>query len=274
MVTPRSWLFCPGNRPDRLTKAARVADVVVADLEDAVPVLGKADARADIADWLRRNQDTASRVWVRVNNDQRHLDADLDAVEELGIGGIILPKAEPEGVTAVTDRSRRPLFGLVETARGLWQLHELAALPGVHTLTLGEYDLAADLGTASPDTDQAPLAWARAQVVAGCAAAGLAPPPAPVAATVNDLAEFTASTAALLRNGFFGRMCIHPGQVEVAHEAMRPGDQEVADARAVIRAAEAAESEGTGVVVLAGRMVDVAVVRRARRVLALAEGHR
>lgn len=271
MVNPRSWLFCPADRPDRLGKAVAVADVVVADLEDAVPVAGKPAARTALVEWLRAEPGSADRVWVRVNNDERHLEADLAALDGFGIAGIVLPKAESASVTAVAGRAGvLPLLALVETAVGLWQLRELAGADGVHAIALGEYDLAADLGTVAPDVDPAPLAWARAQVVAAAAAAGLAPPPAAVCATVADQESFAESTAALLRSGFFGRMCIHPSQVESVHAAMRPGEQEVSEAREVLRAADAAAREGTGVVVVAGRMVDAAIVRRAHRVLALA----
>lgn len=270
MVNPRSWLFCPGDRPDRLSKAAAVADVVVADLEDAVPVEGKSAARTAVVRWLRANPSLAVRAWVRVNNDDQHLGADLDALDEFALAGLVLPKAEPESAAAVAGRSQHPLLALVETATGLWRLGEIAGVEGVRTLALGEYDLAAELGAAAPDVDAAPLAWARGQVVAAAAAAGLAPPPAPVCAAVADQDGFRESTSALLRAGFFGRMCIHPRQVEVVHAAMRPTDGKVDEAREVIRAADAAAAEGTGVVVVDGRMVDAPILRRAHRVLALA----
>jgi citrate lyase subunit beta / citryl-CoA lyase len=271
LVTPRSWLFCPADRPDRLGKAVTLADAAVADLEDAVPPQAKVAAREALTGWLSGHPEEARRTWVRVNNAPGLLDADLDAVGTLGIAGIVVPKAEPEILAAVRGRSPARLVALVETAAALWQVREIAAAGGMYTIGLGEYDLAADLGAASPDEDAQPLGWARTQVVAAAAAAGLAPPPAPVSARFDDPAGFAETTRALLRAGFFGRMCIHPRQVELTHEAVRPTSQEVREAREVVGAAETAERDGTGVVVVSGRMVDIAVVRRARRVLALAE---
>ena len=266
----RSWLFCPADRPDRLTRAVDVADVAVADLEDAVATDAKERARATVAEWLAADPARARRVWVRVNNEQDLVDADLDAIAGLGIAGVVLPKADLVTVTAQAGRLRVPVLPLVETAAALWRLPEIAAVPGVATVTLGEYDLAADLGVSGFEDDPQPLAWARSGAVAAAAGCGLVPPPAPVTAAFDDREAFTASTRALQRMGFAGRMCIHPRQVEWTHDAVRPGADDVERARAVLAAAQDAERKGSGVAVVSGRMVDAAVVRRARRVLALA----
>ncbi|MFI5613151.1 aldolase/citrate lyase family protein [Amycolatopsis sp. NPDC051903] len=253
----RSWLFCPGTRPDRLTGAAAAADVVVAELEDAVAPGDKAAARAAVAAWLAGHPDLAPRVWVRINDS-----TDLEALAGHGIAGVVLPKAELAGVAACGDF---PVFALVETAAGVQELPELARHPAVTAVGLGEYDLAAELGVAPPALtgNDGPLAWARAQVVVAAAAAGLAPPPAAVSAELADLAGFRADTLALQRAGFFGRMCVHPKQVALTHEVLVPSAEEVAQAEEALRAAE-----NSGVAVAGGRMVDAAVVRRARRVLA------
>lgn len=265
-MIPRSLLFCPGDRPERLTKAVTLADAVIADLEDAVLPASKASARAAVAAWLHAYPRQAERVWVRINGEPDLRDADLAALAGLTMAGIVVPKAEPPTLTAVAERVSVPLLALVETATGLWQLPEIARTPRLHTIALGEYDLAADLGAERPDIDAAPLAWARAQVVAICAATGLAAPPAAVTARLDDPAGFAEQTRALQRHGFFGRMCIHPEQVRLTHEAIRPTPDEVAAAEAVLDAAAAAERDGSGVVVVDGRLVDHAVVRRARRV--------
>lgn len=270
MVTPRSWLFCPGDRTDRVAKAAALGDVAVADLEDAVPVSGKARAREAVAAWLRDNPDAGQRVWVRVNNDESNLAPDLEALAGSPCAGIVVPKADPDTVASIASRTHLPLLALVETAAGLIRLPELARLDQVHSVTLGEYDLAIELGAASPEIDSEPLAHARAQVITATAAAGCAPPPAPVSAKLDDDSAFRADTEALLRRGFFGRMCIHPRQIELTHAAIMPGDDEVAEARDLVRAAEQAAREGIGVLVVDGQMVDAPILRRARRILELA----
>ncbi|GAB2678044.1 CoA ester lyase [Saccharopolyspora gloriosae] len=269
-MNPRSWLFCPADRPDRLGKAAGAADVVVADLEDAVHVDGKQAARDALVAVLDEDRARAGRIWVRINNDGHNTAADLEALRDRPIAGIVVPKAEHEIVRDVSARSSVPLLGLVETATGLWQARDIAAVDRVVTLGLGEYDLADDLGVSTPDVDAEPLRWARSRVVAAAASAGLAPPPAPVLVTLDDDEGYRSDTASLLRFGFFGRMCIHPRQVGLVHEAMRPTDAEVRTARQVVTAAEQAERDGRSVLVVDGRMIDPPVVRRARQVLALA----
>ncbi|MEU6130806.1 aldolase/citrate lyase family protein [Saccharopolyspora sp. NPDC047091] len=269
MVSTRSWLFCPADRPDRLRKAVDAADAAVADLEDAVHVDGKAAAREQLVAVLREDPARAGRIWVRINNDE-HLDADLAALADAPVAGIVVPKAEPEVLRAVSARATVPLLALVETAHGLWRAWESAAVPRVQALTLGEYDLADELGTCSPEVDAEPLHWARSRVVAAAAAAGLDPPPAPVSAELADPDAYLAGTARLQRFGFFGRMCIHPKQVAQVHAALRPAADEVDRARRVVRAADAAEQDGQAVLVVDGRMIDAPVVRRARRVLELA----
>lgn len=269
MVSPRSWLFCPADRPDRLRKAVDAADAAVADLEDAVHVDGKAAARERLVAVLREDPARACRIWVRVNGDE-HLAADLAALAGLPVAGIVVPKAGPELLRAVAERVDVPLLALVETADGLWRVRESAAVPQVRALTLGEYDLADDLGACSPEVDAEPLRWARSRVVAAAAAAGLDPPPAPVSADLTDLDAYATGTARLQRFGFFGRMCIHPKQVVRVHAALRPAADEVDRARKVVLAADAAERDGRAVLVVDGRMIDAPVVRRARRVLDLA----
>ncbi|WP_243794575.1 CoA ester lyase [Saccharopolyspora gloriosae] len=268
-MNPRSWLFCPADRPDRLRKAADVADVVVADLEDAVHVDGKRAAREALIPMLREDPDRAGRIWVRVNNDEHDLADDLAALRDVPIAGIVVPKAESAVLREVSARTEVPLLALIETATGLWQARELATVERVRSLSLGEYDLADDLGVCAPEVDAEPLRWARSRIVAATAAEGLAPPPAPVSVELADLDAHRADTQRLLRFGFFGRMCIHPKQIGEVHEAMRPGPDEVEHAREIVLAAERAERDGLAVLVVNGRMIDAPVIRRARRTLEL-----
>lgn len=268
---PRTWLFCPADRLDRLGRASATADVAVADLEDAVVPSNKNTARSGLVDWLRSHPDTAKSVWVRVNSDPEYRDADLGAlaVPDVPFGGLVVPKAELAVVRSVARYSAKPLLALLETARGLWEVRDIAAAPGVQRLCLGEYDLAAELGTATPEVDSAPLGWARSRVVAAASEAGIPPPPAPVLAVLDDEARFRADTVALQRWGFFGRMCVHPDQVSAVHEALVPTQEEIDRAQAVVDGAEKAQSGGTGALVVNGQMVDRAVVRRAQRTLSL-----
>ena len=146
---------------------------------------------------------------------------------------------------------------------------EIAAVPGVVRLQVGETDLAADLGFLGVDD----LAWdaIRVQTVIVSAAAGIGAPVAPVSTEFRDLDAFAASTRALAARGYVGRACIHPAQVAVANEVFMPAPDEVQRARRLVQTYDDALAEGRGVIVGDnGRMIDEAVVRNARRIIALA----
>ncbi|SIM46696.1 HpcH/HpaI aldolase/citrate lyase family protein [Micromonospora cremea] len=262
---PRTHLYVPGDRPDRFDKAvAAGADVVILDLEDAVAPDGKQPALEAVTGWLASRPTAAGpQLWVRVNRGA------LDEVEVLArraaLDGLCLPKvesaAEVEAVHALAPNVR--LAPLVESAVGVARLSGIASAAGVVWLHLGELDLAADLGMTVSTGDE--LDAVRTMVVVASRAAGLAAPPAPVSPEVADMDRFAASTLRLRNLGFAGRACIHPRQVEVVHRlaAARAGD--VAWARRVL--VEACTHDGAAFV-FEGSMIDEAVLRRARDIVA------
>ncbi|MBC7630904.1 CoA ester lyase [Aeromicrobium sp.] len=272
-----TYLYVPGNRPDRFDKAVTVgADGVVIDLEDAVAWSDKMSARSAVAGWLTdlAPAQEPSRVWVRVNHRADLIAADLDAVVRPGLAGIWLPKCDgPDDIAAVAaliaplEASRGmcelPICPLIETGQGLLAAAAIAACDRVPFLQLGEIDLSVELGI-DPDPDGAELVWARGQIVAASAAAGCRPPPAAVSVVTRDLEAFGADTRRFKRQGFWGRACIHPAQVAVAAEVFRPDETELVWARNVL-----SQLANGGVVLDAqGRLLDEAVARRARRLVA------
>ncbi|MGI5489920.1 HpcH/HpaI aldolase/citrate lyase family protein [Microtetraspora malaysiensis] len=292
-MTARSYLYVPGNAPDKLAKAAgRGADALIVDLEDAVPQAGKIAARAAVADWLSDLAASGGRpyggpeIWVRINpGEAGHADAD-SVVTAAGqaLTGLCVAKTENADeiedlarlLDAVEPRSRLApgsirLTPLLESGAALFAAPAIARAPRVVRLQMGEADLAADLGI-RPGPDAAELLWARSQVVAASAAAAIAPPVAPVSIETRDLDALRASTHTLARLGFLGRACVHPAQIPVVHEVFTPSSETVAAAREVL--ARYQESLAAGLAVCLdenGRLVDEAVVRSARRVIELAE---
>jgi citrate lyase subunit beta / citryl-CoA lyase len=269
VLTARSHLFVPGTRADLMAKADRgPADVVVVDLEDAVPLGHKGEARETLTRWLASAP--VSPVWVRLNPAEE-LVADLASLRPLAdrLAGVLLAKAEEPEAVAEAASLGRPLGLFLETAGAVLAAADLARLPGVAVLHLGEYDLAADVGLDAGE-DESELAWARSQVVFASAAARLAPPPAPVSTVVGDATWFRGSTLRAARQGFVGRMCVHPSQVLIANEVFTPDAERLAGAEAMVARYEEALASGAGVLLDGqGRMVDEAVVRSARRVLAM-----
>ena len=269
---PLTWLYVPGDRPDRVAKALdSTADVVIVDLEDAVLADVKDAARASAAAALGTiPASRPTQVRVNASGTPWHV-GDVAMVAALPQHvGVRLPKAESvEAVRQVSaDAPNRPVHLLVESALGLERAYDLAtATSDVASLGLGEADLRADLGVEGDDG----MLWARGRIVAAAVAAGL-PPPAMAAHTdVRDLDGLAASCRTGRALGFLGRTAIHPAQLEVIRAAFTPTDAEVARAREILAAADQAMTEERGAVALAdGRFVDAAVLRQARRVLALA----
>jgi citrate lyase subunit beta/citryl-CoA lyase len=277
---PRSYLYVPGNRPDWFDSAApRGADALILDLEDSVPVDAKPGARQAVARWLADQQDRLPEAWVRINADAVRADA---AAVTAAVTGVVVPKAEPEVLAevdaALAARERDlglasphlRLLPLIETARGLLVVADVAAAQRVARVGMGEADLAAELGL-RPGADRAELLPLRSRVVLASAAAGI---PSPVGATstaVRDLSGLRPSTEALLRQGFRARTAISPSQLAVINDVFTPSAEEVTEARQLVDRFETARQAGRGTLTGSdGRMVDAATVRSAREVLARA----
>ncbi|WNV76183.1 CoA ester lyase [Geodermatophilus sp. DSM 44513] len=268
-TVPRSWLYVPGHRGERVAKAlAAGADAVVIDLEDAVPAAQKDAARAHAVAVLDdRPADDPRQVWVRVNPPGTDAGSrDVAALAGRRVDGLRVPRADdPEEVRELAERTGARLQLLLETARGLWRAHELA---GAHELVagigLGEADLAADLLV---DRDEG-LTWARGLVVAAARAAGLPSPVQSVWTDVGDPDGLRATSRQGRATGFFGRSIVHPRQIDPVHEVYTPSPEEVAAAEGVLATAAAAAARGeTAALDAQGRFVDPAVVARARTVL-------
>ena len=274
MSLPLTWLYVPGDRPDRVPKAlACGADVVIVDLEDAVSAEHKATAR-DVARHLLAKPDGPAGVQVRVNAaGTRWFDDDVAMVSGLAsCVGVRLPKCEDPAVVAAAAEALgdRAVHLLVESARGLEAAYDLArAHAHVAGIGLGEADLRADLGV----TAEEGLAWARSRIVSAAAAAGLESPAMSVYTDVRDLDGLRASCLIGRGLGLVGRAAIHPAQLPVIRSVFSPTPEEVSRAVEVLEAAASATAQGAGALALAdGRFVDEAVVRQARRTLRRA-GH-
>ncbi|MEO3791834.1 CoA ester lyase [Nonomuraea sp. B10E15] len=271
MNPPVTWLYVPGDRPERFGKAvASGADVVILDLEDAVAPARKDEARANAVAYLRSRRDgpsgdAAVQVHVRVNDLATGRGrADLEAVAGLA-DGVRLPKVEsPASLDTIAGV---PAYALLESAAGIVAAREIAAHPSVAGVALGEQDLAAELAVA----DEHAMNHLRLQVVLAAAAAGLPPVPMSVYPDVKDEAGLLASCRAGRALGLFGRTAIHPRQIPVIRQAFRPDREEVARAAEIVEAAERAERTDTGALALPdGRFVDAPIVARARRTVELA----
>jgi citrate lyase subunit beta/citryl-CoA lyase len=282
----RSMLFVPGDSEKKLAASARVpADALILDLEDSVDPARKAAARELVAAFLERR--TTGAVWVRVNavDDPEH-ELDLASIVPARPDGIVLPKVRsPDDVTALAGRleplerragvargATRILPIATETAAGVFALGGYARCgPRLAALTWGAEDLAVALGAAANVDEHGewlpPYQLARSLCLLAAAAAGV-PALDTVCLDLRDEERLARQAAAARRDGFAGKLAIHPAQVDVLNRTFRPQGDEIAAAQRIVAAFAAAP--GAGVVALDGRMVDRPHLMRARRTLDVA----
>jgi len=281
-VKLRSLLFVPGDRPDRVAKAAASgADALILDLEDAVAPAAKARARAAVADSLAAPP-TGVALFVRVNPlDSADLPHDLQALAAAPPPhGLVLPKAEGAASIHALDRlleqhglSALPILPIAtETPAALFALGSFAQVADrLAGLTWGAEDLPAAIGAATAREADGrytpPYELARSLALFAAHAAGVAAIDTVFPAFRDDdgLAGYAARAA---RDGFTGMLAIHPAQVALINAAFTPSAEAVAAARAVAHAFAAAP--GAGAVQLDGRMLDRPHLIQAERVLARA----
>jgi citrate lyase subunit beta/citryl-CoA lyase len=254
----RSYLFVPGNRPDRFAKAcASGADAVIVDLEDAVPPADKASARAAVAAWLSPERP----VVLRINASETEWFADDCALARLpGVAAVMLPKAERVedilGLGAGTT-----VLPLIESAVGFDNVKAIARAPGVQRLVFGSIDFQLDLGI---DGDDSELLMFRSGIVLASRLAGLQAPVDGVSTAIDDAAVLRHDAQCGRRLGFGGKLCIHPRQLAEVNAAFSPSESEVAWAARILAAAAAA---GGAAVAVDGKMVDRPVILRAQAIV-------
>jgi citrate lyase subunit beta / citryl-CoA lyase len=284
----RSFLFVPADSAKKLDKAMTSgADALIIDLEDSIALDGKAQARQSAAAFLKEAMAAPRRPYllVRVNGLQTGLtDADLDAVAPTRPDAIMLPKAE--GGTAVTLADaklavREAVNGLpdgaieilpiaTETASALFLMGTFAgASTRLIGLTWGAEDLSAELGAhANRDAQNRfldPYRLARALCLAGAAAAQV-PAIDTVYVDFRDDKGFRRECEEACRDGFVGKMAIHPAQVPIINAVFTPNAEALAHAQQIVDAF--AQNPGAGVVAIGGAMYDRPHLARAQRLLA------
>ncbi|CAG2362070.1 MULTISPECIES: HpcH/HpaI aldolase/citrate lyase family protein [Burkholderia cepacia complex] len=265
----RSFLFVPGNRPERFAKAvAAGADAVIVDLEDAVADAEKATARAHVADAARTFLASPVRVLLRINGaGTPWFDDDLSLAASEGIDGVVLPKAEnTAALAAVAAATAKPAWPIIESATGVWNAREVARMPGVERLIFGSVDFELDLDC---DGSWDALLHARSCIVLASRVAGIQSPVDGVTVAIDDEQQLAMDSSKARSLGFGGKLCIHPRQVAAVNAAFSPSADEIAKARRIVDAYERAAG---GAVSVDGRMVDLPVLLKARRIVGLTEG--
>ncbi|WP_432199575.1 HpcH/HpaI aldolase/citrate lyase family protein [Erythrobacter sp. W53] len=281
----RSWLFAPGDSARKMEKAAGgSADIVLLDLEDAVAIEQKPEARRMVAEFLTANASERARLWVRINPlDGDFTKADLEAIMPAKPGGIMLPKAEGGHDMETLDAMLTPLeqaHGIepgstpvavlvTETAAAMFTTGTYKGTPRLAAMTWGAEDLADSIGamgnTAEDGSYRPTFELARSLCLLGAASAGV-PALETIMADFRDLDGLKTRAEMVRRDGYRGMMAIHPAQVDVINAAFTPSVEEIAEAREIIELFAA--NPGAGTIGWRKGMLDRPHLSRAQQLLA------
>jgi citrate lyase subunit beta/citryl-CoA lyase len=277
----RSILYVPGNVPKFIDKAhERGADCVLVDLEDSVQPAQKPEARAMLPETMKKVVSGGADVAVRINRPMRLAMPDLEAAVRPGLSALFVTKTEgvqhlallDEAVSELERERGMPVGGvgfaaMIEHPRAMAHLHDIAERgPRVIAMMLGGEDFALETGSVPGDeTLELPkrlVAFAaQAHDVAMIGILG-------TVADYSDAAAYRKSAERARRFGFSGGTCVHPGLVAALNEAFTPSADEVAQARRLIQADAEAAAAGRGSFQVDGKMIDIPVIERARKLLA------
>ena len=276
----RSILYVPGNVPKFIDKAhERGADCVLVDLEDSVTLAEKPQARAMLPATLKKVARGGADVAVRINRPLRLAIPDIEAAVRPGLAALFVTKTEgvqhlkllDEAVSELERERGMPVGGvgfgaMIEHPRALAHINDIAEHgPRVIAMMLGGEDFALETGSIPGDES---LELPKRLVAFAAQAHGVAM--IGILGTVadySDAAAYKKSAERARRFGFSGGTCVHPGLVQALNEAFTPSADDVAYARKLIAADEKAAAEGRGSFSVDGKMIDIPVVDRARRLL-------
>ena len=280
----RSILYVPGNVPKFIDKAhERGADCVLVDLEDSVQPAQKPEARAMLGETIKKVARGGADVAVRINRPLRMTMPDLEAAVQPGVSALFVTKTESvqhlrllDEVVSDLEKERGLKVGsigfgaMIEHPRALSQIHDIAEhAPRLIAMMLGGEDFALETGSVpSDETLELPK-----RMVAFAAQAHDVPMIG-ILGTVADYSDpdaYRKSAERARRFGFSGGTCIHPGLVGALNEAFTPTEEDVAYAQKLIQADARAASEGRGSFQVDGKMIDIPVIERARKLIARSE---
>jgi citrate lyase subunit beta/citryl-CoA lyase len=272
----RSLLFAPAVRPDFIARLPeRGADGVVVDCEDATPAGAKAEARANIRSIVPQILGGETKVFVRINSVASKW-FEMDVAEGLipGLAGVVIPKIEStdqlDHATEAIRSAGYPQLGVlvgIETALGVAEARLLLAHPSVAGAYFGAEDFIADMGGVRTRAGEE-VAYARSSVALAARLAGVVAIDQ-IVADFRDDARFREEAASARAMGYHGKLCIHPGQAELANVCFVPSAEEVEHATRLLAAYETASAKGVAAIDFDGQMVDEPLAAQARRILAL-----
>ena len=277
-VRPRSVLFAPALRADLVRKMPRTgADVVVIDCEDAVARSHKAEGREAALGLATELVEGGSCVFIRVNEvASEWFEQDMQMCAATPQVGVVVPKVDSERhlvrvAELLPDVADRPVMAGFETVRGVADARMLLDHPVVDLAYFGAEDFIADLG-GRRTTSNHEVSTARSLVSMAARLAGVAVVDQ-IVADHRDAERFVAESSEARDMGYGGKLCIHPGQVELANVAFLPTKAELEDAEQVLALYQEASTDGVGVASRNGEMIDAPMVAQAQSIVQLWNEH-
>lgn len=261
---PRSYLFIPGNTPSMLQHADVFdSDVVIIDLEDSVTLAKKHEARILVKEYLTKFPALDVDIYVRINDpDTPFFLDDVQTLDECHITGYVLPKATKESVLMLTQKTKKPIIAIIESAYSVLTLERIAEIQSVKGLLLGGEDYTTDMDIERTiDGDE--LIYVRSKLAICAKAYGKEAIDTPFTLK-DDVDGLRRDTLRAKSLGFQSKSVIHPNHVSLVNELLSPSEEMITWAKRVMKKKELTNK---GAFSLDGKMVDEPVIKKAQRIL-------
>ena len=280
----RSWLFVPGNQEKYLNKVNKLpADVIIYDLEDAVPVESKESSRIKVKKTIKEADKQMNIIRVNALATTHFLD-DLNGIIETNLSGIMLPKVNRADDIIIADyllgqlerkhnlaKGTFSIIPLIETALGVYNVYEIAqASERILCLCFGAEDFMLDLNIEQKG-QQSELTYARSKLVIASRVAGKEAPIDSVYTNFQEIKGLEEEAQVAKQLGFQGKLVIHPNQIEVVNEVFYPTTAQIEEAQKIVALYNRSIERGEGAIQFGGKMIDVPVAERAKKILSYVE---
>lgn len=269
----KSYLFVPGNRPDRINKAlASPANAVIIDLEDSIAVSEKDQVREVVKAFLLAYDFTNSKkLCVRINDvSTPYYEEDVRMVAEYPDICIMLPKTNsPSDIKKLEERTlpRQYILPLIETAKGILNAYEIASCSDrVTVLAFGAIDYCLDINISISGHGHE-LIYPRSALVIASRAAEIEPPIDTVYVDISNVEGLTEEIERAKSLGIFSKMCIHPLQLKLVNKLFSPTVSEIMWAKNVVKSFEDALAKGLSAIKIENKMIDLPVYKQALAML-------
>ena len=264
----RSRMYVPGNNPRMMNNIGIYGcDCIILDLEDSVAMEQKEDARYLVKNALK-SLDFSAEIWVRINKEMAK--EDISIIKYGSPHGICIPKVESKKdiisieKILMEERMKSKIMPIIETAKGIENAYEIAgASKNIVALAFGAEDFTRDVGGKRKWHS---LLYARSKIVVASKAHGIQALDT-IYPNVDDFEGLREETMKIVEMGFDGKGVIHPSQIEIIHECFMPSEEEIEEAKKIINAIEEAKKKGLGTASIDGKMIDLPIEKKARRVL-------